>query len=432
MTCAACHTAEIEYAGRKIRIDGGPTMADAIGFINEFDKSLEETYKDGLKEDGRSGEKFDRYAQHFEGKSKEALLDQLGKVVQDREDWRVRNDPPKAGNPGFAGFARLDAFGVIFNEVTNDLLGIPSNNRVPNAPVSYPFLWDTHHHNWTQWNGTSSAIPMGRNVGQVLGVFGKVNMQTHSTSIRLKNLRDLQSLVKKLRSPVWPEEILGEIDRDRAKKGEQLFEDRCVGCHRIQKRTEPLKSIDIEMTQLNPKNPEEVTIGTDPKMAVNAARKVMSSIKGDELIPASELASSVARDIIRQDLWEAFLVLFDVIPAYFDNWTLTQPTPLAYKARPLDGIWATAPYLHNGSVPNLYEVLLPADQRTKRFCVGIKEFDPQKVGFATVEKCPDQIGTELDTTLEGNWNSGHDGHDYGNDTLTEEQRWQLVEYQKTL
>ena len=73
MTCAACHTAEIEYAGRKIRIDGGPTMADAIGFINEFDKSLEETYKDGLKEDGRSGEKFDRYAQHFEGKSKEAL-----------------------------------------------------------------------------------------------------------------------------------------------------------------------------------------------------------------------------------------------------------------------------------------------------------------------------------------------------------------------
>lgn len=99
----------------------------------------------------------------------------------------------------------------------------------------------------------------------------------------------------------------------------------------------------------------------------------------------------------------------------------------AYKARPLDGIWATAPYLHNGSVPNLFELLLPPDRRTTRFCVGEREFDPIKVGFVVTQDCaPEKL---LDTTIEGNSNSGHN---YGNPKLTDEDRWDLVEYQKAL
>jgi hypothetical protein len=68
---------------------------------------------------------------------------------------------------------------------------------------------------------------------------------------------------------------------------------------------------------------------------------------------------------------------------------------VAYKARPLNGIWATAPYLHNGSVPSLYELLLSARRdddepaegepapefRPDEFVVGSQEFDPIKVGF---------------------------------------------------
>ena len=54
-----------------------------------------------------------------------------------------------------------------------------------------------------------------------------------------------------------------------------------------------------------------------------------------------------------------------------------------YRARPLDGIWATAPYLHNGSVPNLYQLLLPAVQRVTTFKVGSDQFDPVYVGFVT-------------------------------------------------
>ncbi len=50
-----------------------------------------------------------------------------------------------------------------------------------------------------------------------------------------------------------------------------------------------------------------------------------------------------------------------------------------------DGVWATPPFLHNGSVPNLYEMLLPAEKRTKKFYIG-REFDPIKVGLDTERK----------------------------------------------
>lgn len=98
---------------------------------------------------------------------------------------------------------------------------------------------------------------------------------------------------------------------------------------------------------------------------------------------------------------------------------------LAYKARPLDGIWATAPFMHNGSVPSLYEMLLPADKRSKTFPVGSGAFDPKTVGLPTVGPA---TGYWFDTGLEGNANTGHE---WGAG-LSDEDRWALVEYLKTL
>ena len=104
---------------------------------------------------------------------------------------------------------------------------------------------------------------------------------------------------------------------------------------------------------------------------------------------------------------------------------------LAYKGRALNGIWATAPYLHNGSVPTLYHLLLPEAERPKQFMVGSREFDPKHVGFRYLEseygtgKYP---GFRFDTTLKSNSNSGHI---YGT-TLTDPERWALVEYLKGL
>lgn len=79
-----------------------------------------------------------------------------------------------------------------------------------------------------------------------------------------------------------------------------------------------------------------------------------------------------------------------------------------YEARPLDGIWATAPFLHNGSVPNLWALLSPVEQRPDTFCLGGWEFDPKLVGYST--DCVDGA-FELDTSLAGNRNSGHEFND---------------------
>ena len=89
--------------------------------------------------------------------------------------------------------------------------------------------------------------------------------------------------------------------------------------------------------------------------------------------------------------------------------TLDLPQQVAgYKPRPLEGVWATAPFLHNGSVPTLYQMLLPPAKRDTKFFVGRREYDPRNVGFVTA---PDEDGDEdgfwLDTSLPGNHNTGH-------------------------
>ena len=84
-----------------------------------------------------------------------------------------------------------------------------------------------------------------------------------------------------------------------------------------------------------------------------------------------------------------------------------------YRARPLDGIWATAPYLHNGSVPTLYDLLSPQDERPRSFCIGDRQFDPVKVGLANVWRCKlPLLGREtglfrFKTWELGNSNRGH-------------------------
>ena len=79
-----------------------------------------------------------------------------------------------------------------------------------------------------------------------------------------------------------------------------------------------------------------------------------------------------------------------------------------YRARPLDGVWATAPYLHNGSVPTLYDMLSPQRDRPNKFCVGDRQFDPEKVGLASGPQTRCSRGLFLfDTSKLGNSNQGH-------------------------
>ncbi|MBB4383500.1 cytochrome c [Bradyrhizobium sp. SBR1B] len=117
-----------------------------------------------------------------------------------------------------------------------------------------------------------------------------------------------------------------------------------------------------------------------------------------------------------------------------------------YRARPLDGVWATAPYLHNGSVPTLSDMLVPQAQRPTSFCVGNRAFDPVKVGLVTKAKAAESCAaglTNFDVSLLGNSNRGHSFEGKETDLtklppgvigpeLTEPERRALVEYLKTL
>jgi hypothetical protein len=96
--------------------------------------------------------------------------------------------------------------------------------------------------------------------------------------------------------------------------------------------------------------------------------------------------------------------------AGFDALDIPQVTD-AYKPRPLVGVWATPPFLHNGSVPNLYDLLSPVEERNARskiFYVGSREFDPVKVGYVTEPPAGTHGGFWLDTTKTGNHNTGHE------------------------
>src|SRR5262249_20811207 len=79
-----------------------------------------------------------------------------------------------------------------------------------------------------------------------------------------------------------------------------------------------------------------------------------------------------------------------------------------YKPRPLEGVWATPPFLHNGSVPNLYQMLLPPEQRSRQLFVGRRDFDANHVGYvAEPADSSENDGFWLDTTKQGNRNTGH-------------------------
>ena len=99
-----------------------------------------------------------------------------------------------------------------------------------------------------------------------------------------------------------------------------------------------------------------------------------------------------------------------------------------YVAQFLDGIWLRAPYLHNGSVPTLYDLLLPPDQRPQQFYRGYNLYDPIKVGYVTQGDEAQRAGTLHDTRERANAAQGHAFAD----GLSESQRWELVEYLKTL
>jgi hypothetical protein len=196
--------------------------------------------------------------------------------------------------PGEAwGRARIDAFGMIFNRATGiDLNQWEANIASPNAPVSVPFLWDSHWHDVVQWNGSApNALAfqrLARNVGEVLGVFANANIVNQrppylffETTARRTNLLKIEHWLASLRSPRWPSEF-GAIDTTLVPKGAALYRVYCESCHAVTPRDQPLRRMRTSTSPIG-------EIGTDPMMAQNAKNRMANAgiLEGVRMPPVS-------------------------------------------------------------------------------------------------------------------------------------------------
>lgn len=430
INCAACHTSQINYQGTGLLIDGAGTLGDFNQWLGDLAGALNATLQDNAK--------FGRFAAAILGPNysqaqAQALSTDLTSKALAIAERVTRNAPPSP-----PGFGRLDAFGIIFNEVMNTSLGTTNNLKPPNAPVSYPFLWTTGQLDLVQWNGfgvNAGAIgPLTRNIGEVIGVFGSLQITPasytgYSSTIEVGNLGLLESWVNNLLSPQWPGTVLPAIDVVKAANGQLLYNQYCASCHTVIDRTNVNQSIAVTMTPVT-------QVQTDPTAAVNAATRtgltgILQGYKefiylGDVFGATASAAAILTNGVIGVLINNPFGDLEAAIEEYMNIQDAKKFNPESYKARPLNGIWATAPYLHNGSVPSLAQLLLPPAQRAKQFYVGSREFDPVNVGFITTQTASAYL---YDTTVPGNSNSGHD---YGTGALSPAQRSDLVEYLKTL
>lgn len=415
------------------------------------------------------------------------LRKDLAQFNEYRVQWQKNNGSSSAGIE--YGPARNDAFGIIFNQALGDFLGLKKNIRAPNAPVKYPVVWDSPYHEVVQWigiarNAADAGGPIARNIGQVMGVFGHSDVYdqtlTHGycTSAKRKELEELEDWLRALKSPTWPKEVFG-FDVAKAERGEKHYQKNCADCHQLNERNredaeahkkalgitnfEISKAITGKEKKANEQMISISKVGTDGLTAENAYSRtaetgpvknrplqVLAGRKLEEVEPAATvLRHVVAGSILGSFSYltcentprdgDANIGLAEKIMSKALGFTKedTDPPNLTarmdafkgalekYKARALNGLWAAPPYLHNGSIRSLKQLLTPPDQRERTFAMNCNDFDPIDVGL----NCGDeQKGFVFDTRVRGNSNQGHN---FGTE-LSDDEKMELIEYIKAL
>jgi len=174
------------------------------------------------------------------------------------------------------------------------------------------------------------------------------------------------------------------IDKELATAGEHVFRDNCAVCHASERTG---KRVPLDEVRADPNR-----IASWSTTAAKAANRT-----------AKELGVERRGMVEDEDL---------------DG----------YIAVHLDGVWLRAPYLHNGSVPNLRELLSAEDERTAVFYRGYDVYDQVNVGFEHQGREAERVGSRFDVSRRGN---GNQGHEFGTG-LSVSDKMALIEYMKTL
>src|SRR5579864_2149894 len=402
LTCAACHTGHFTYKGTAVIIDGGPALTDLVKLKQGLGVSMLLTRILPAR--------FNRFAEKILGAdasadARAALKAQLDEVLKENKENLALEE--KAGGT-YEGFGRLDALNRIGNQVFAIDLNNTANYAAHSAPVHYPRIWNASWFTWVQYNG-SIMQPMVRNAGEALGVSAELNLtdarkNLFGSSADIKSLAEIEEMLagqqptasdgfSGLKSPQWPDNILPPIDQKLATEGGTLYVKYCQGCHLPpvksreffeNKRWLPpnpagLRLLDVEMIDIS-------HVGTDPAQAAGMkARKVA--------VPASlGLTSDEFGPALGQ-------LVEKTVNHWYDGQTPPTPeadrqrmngdrpngiqAPLAYKVRPLNGVWATPPYLHNGSVPTIDALQAEIREGPTKFYRSNQKYDPVKDGDVT-------------------------------------------------
>ena len=257
------------------------------------------------------------------------------------------------------------------------MIGEPMDDTF--GPADLPPIWNLRKYDGDDttmnWDGaTYDAYSVV--IDSALGVIGG---PPHDNDAFLEEVDWLLEYLRNKQAPKWP----FELDEGLAQKGSHIFAANCARCHDSERtlKSVPLSEVGTSSDRLDTWN----------KQAAIKANKVVEEM-----------------GIKRKGLVEE---------------TLT-----GYLAVRLDGIWLRAPYLHNGSVPSLVDLLSPVESRPVVFYKGYDVYDKKRVGFVTTGPEAQRHGTKLDTRLKGNHNFGHT---FGTE-LADEDKQALIEYLKTL
>lgn len=263
------------------------------------------------------------------------------------------------------GRGRVDTF----NPTKFNVYHMPDDQSIGTTDLPQVWNQEPRVHMWLHWDGNNDDIRQ-RNYAAAMAIGARPD-----TVIPESFTQDTNFLLK-LPPPAYP----FPVNREQAARGAELFKADCAQCHAQ------------EGPRFGQVMPE---VGTDRHRV----------------------------DSFTQGLVDKFhTVKFGNV--LFTSYRKTD----GYVATFIDGLWARAPYLHNGSVPSLWDLLQPAQSRTRVFYRGYNVYDPKAVGFVSSGSEAERYGFRYDTAVPGNSNAGHE---YGT-TLTDQQKWDLIEYLKTL
>ena len=475
VTCAACHVGEVRYGGKALRLVGGASFFNAHKLQTDLVKSIVDTlthpkkffaFMSRANAISRKLEKRAAFASeqgddvegvveelsiYEKGSGEEALgehIVQKGAVPSDEAlsasvkklkstklrkktvaqvfkelkealkiaastisilNERIKllefNSALGAANVTDAGAGRVDAFGTLMYRFFRD------KSHLPNAPVSYPQLYNIATTTWYHYDGNTSMITE-RNIGNAIGLGVVWDPKSSATTLMPRSVHTLESVFWKSKAPKWPEAMLGKLDTNKVRRGEAIFNAECASCH--------VKKAD-ELTAVS-------SIGTDPGRFEVYHFDVDAKGGGKEnaLISITHvLKAIVAKAYEQEKLTAAEIKAMRLGRSDEGTWDVKGRRGMLRNPR-LTSVWTTAPYLHNGSVPTLDALLRPSNQRPKKFYLGGYDFDPVKVGYETKATAPS--AWKFDTSKLGNSNAGHE---YGTH-LSESDRAALIEYIKTL